>query len=366
MILAFGTYDSARHPRVGILIDGLRQNGEHVVECNEPLGLSTADRVKMLQRPWFLPLLVIRLVACWARLLVRATRLRRRERPRTVLVGYLGHFDVVLARVLFPRTTIVLDHLVFAAGTAQDRGVSQGQRVALLRSLDRLALRCADIVVVDTDEHAAQLPPRAVGVVVPVGARGEWFDAARLRDQAGPLSVVFFGLFTPLQGAPVIGAALAGCAARGLDLRVTVVGSGQDLVETRRLAPAESWITWSPWVEPADLPGLVAQHDVCLGIFGETPKALAVVPNKVYQGLAAGCVVVTSDTPPQRRVLGDCVEYVPPADAEALVDVLEKLATQPGALSSARARAQGGRSRFTADAVVGPLLDVLRASEVTR
>ena len=44
----------------------------------------------------------------------------------------------------------------------------------------------------------------------------------------------------------------------------------------------------------ADLPALVAGHDVCLGIFGTGDKALRVVPNKVFQGAAAGCAIVTS------------------------------------------------------------------------
>src|SRR5690606_2312612 len=60
--------------------------------------------------------------------------------------------------------------------------------------------------------------------------------------------------------------------------------------------------------------------------FGTTPKAQRVVPTKVYQGLAAGNVVVTSDTEPQRRALGDSALYVPPGDAEALADRLRGLA----------------------------------------
>ena len=81
-------------------------------------------------------------------------------------------------------------------------------------------------------------------------------------------------------------------------------------------------------------PALVAGHDVCLGIFGTGVKAQLVVPNKVYQGAAAGCAVVTSDTAPQRRALGEnAVEHeilVWIADPEAGVgnvrsDVLNRL-----------------------------------------
>ena len=48
---------------------------------------------------------------------------------------------------------------------------------------------------------------------------------------------------------------------------------------------------------------------------GPRAKALDVVPTKVYQGAAAGCVVVTSDTHPQRAALGEAAVLVPPGDA---------------------------------------------------
>ena len=72
----------------------------------------------------------------------------------------------------------------------------------------------------------------------------------------------------------------------------------------RRILAGRGDVTWRDWVPTAELPGLVASHDVCLGIFGDTDKALSVVPTKVYQGAAAGCASITSDTAPQRRGVG--------------------------------------------------------------
>nr|WP_246256507.1 glycosyltransferase [Isoptericola halotolerans] len=342
----------------------------------------------MLRQPWRLPLLLVRLLACWA-LLVRDDLAHRRAHgsPDALLVGYLGHFDVVLARVLHPRTPVVLDHLVFAADTATDRGAT-GLRVRLLRGLDRLALACADVVVVDTDEHRALLPdgrPRREqrGVVVPVGAPDVWFAAAPGPDggtppgsaasdggtpaETAPLRVVFFGLFTPLQGAAVVAEALADAlpraAAAGRAIEVTLVGHGQDHAAVRAVLGGVPGVTWHEWVEPADLPALVAQHDVCLGIFSDTPKGLRVVPNKVFQGLAAGCVVVTSDTPPQRRLLGDHLELVPPADPAALAQRLDEL-TDAGRLAAARARAAAAREQIRPAVVVGSLHTALAARGV--
>ena len=48
----------------------------------------------------------------------------------------------------------------------------------------------------------------------------------------------------------------------------------------------------------------------------------------MYKGIAAGCVVVTSDTPPQRRILGGGARFVEPGDALALADALQALAQE--------------------------------------
>jgi glycosyltransferase involved in cell wall biosynthesis len=369
VIVGFGTYDTSRHPRAGVLLAGLRARGLDVREVNRPLGFSTAERVRMLREPWRLPLLLLRLLRCWVALAVGSLAARRRHgRPDAVLVGYLGHFDVVLARLLHPRTTVVLDHLVFAADTALDRG-ARGPRVRLLGGLDRLATACADVVVVDTEEHRAMLPDPARGVVVPVGAPDPWFSSDDApRPSAGePLRAIFFGLFTPLQGATVLADALAAAlpraAAAGRPIELTLAGHGQDLPAVRdRLAGAEG-VRWVDWVEPAELPALVAAHDVCLGIFSATPKGVRVVPNKVFQGLAAGCVVVTSDTPPQHRLLGDHLELVPPADPAALADRLVAL-TDPDVLAAARERARAARPHLRPTAVVEPLVDALASRGV--
>jgi glycosyltransferase involved in cell wall biosynthesis/SAM-dependent methyltransferase len=358
--LLFGTYDTSMHPRVATIAEGLRAAGVEVSECNAPLGLDTAARVDMLARPWRAPALLVRLASRWTAL---ARAARRAERPDAVVVGYLGHFDVHLARMLFRRTPIVLDHLVGASDTGRDRRLDGGPRQAILRLIDAAALRAADIIVVDTDEHLAALParhqPRAV--VVPVGAPSAWIAAAPVAKRAaGPLRVVFYGLYTPLQGTPVIGAALAKIS--GAPVEVTMIGNGQDLAETRAAAAANQAVSWVDWIPATDLPAIVAAHDVCLGIFGTGPKALRVVPNKVFQGAAAGCAIVTSDTPPQRRALRDAALLVPPGDAEALAAALLRLADDRDELARLRAAARKlAADSYAPRQTVAPLLERLAA-----
>jgi glycosyltransferase involved in cell wall biosynthesis len=368
-VLLFGTYDLSAHPRVGIIAEGLRARGFEVGECAAPLGVDTAGRVKTLAQPWRVPLFGLRVARRWREL---ARRVRGVPVPDVVVVGYLGHFDVHLARFLFRGrrgrrpVPIVLDHLIGAADTARDRRVSGGVRQALLRGLDAAALRAASLIVVDTEEHRQALPQkhRERAVVVPVGAPEAWFDAAeRPRGGEGdePLSVVFYGLFTPLQGTATIGTALRILHEEEVAVHATLIGHGQDLAATRAEAgPAAADITWIDWAASTELPGTVARHAVCLGIFGTGPKALRVVPNKVYQGAAAGCAVITSDTPPQRRAFGDAAVFVPPGDPAALAEAIRRLAQEPEALARLREQAQtAARERFTPERIVDPLVEWL-------
>jgi glycosyltransferase involved in cell wall biosynthesis len=372
-VLVFGTYDTSMHPRIATIAEGLAANGLDVAECNAPLGLSTADRVSMLAQPWRVPMLIGRLASRWTTLTARSLR---GPAPDVVLVGYLGHFDVVLARFLFGlrgalrrrKIPIVLDHLVGASDTGRDRRLDGGPRQALLRMIDAAALGSADVIVVDTDEHLASLPPqhRDNAIVVHVGAPAAWYAAARAADEGdssetpGPLRVVFYGLYTPLQGTPTIGAALGAIAADAAAINVTMIGRGQDEAAAKSAAAGNKAVTWLDWVPAAELPALVAKHDICLGIFGTGEKGRRVVPNKVFQGAAAGCAIITSDTAPQRRVLGDAAILVPPGDAGALAAALLELARDRGRLRELRTAARElAAKHFSPAQVVAPLIERL-------
>jgi glycosyltransferase involved in cell wall biosynthesis len=356
-VLVFGSYDAARHPRVAVLRSGLARAGHRVRELNRPLGMSTADKVDAARSATGSIRFLRSVVRSWYRLVRDG---RRSTAPDVVVVGYLGHLDVHLARLLWPRSTIVLDHMVGLAETVRDRAVGRGVVHRLLQAVDGAALRRADVVVVDTDEQRDQLPERlrSKAVVVPVGATDEWFDVRRPAERTLPLRVCFVGLYTPLQGATTIGATIRELAD---DARIefTMIGDGQHLRATREAAAGgrAEWITWVP---AAELPQVVAAHDVGLGIFGTTPKAFRVVPNKVYQSLAAGNVVVTSDTEPQRRLLGDRVRYVAAGDAPALAAELRAIADEmAGPAAGALFPEVAEVDAFRPVAVVRPLLERL-------
>jgi glycosyltransferase involved in cell wall biosynthesis len=145
---------------------------------------------------------------------------------------------------------------------------------------------------------------------------------------------VFYGTFAPLQGAVTIGEAVAAC--RRDAIQFTIVGRGQDHAAAKRAAGSEANVRWIDWIEAEQLPATVAEHHVCLGIFGAGAKGLRVVPHKVYEGAAAGCAIVTAGTDAQRRLLDEAAEFVPPGDSHALAETLRRLANDPDRVRALR------------------------------
>nr|WP_249419963.1 glycosyltransferase [Rhabdothermincola salaria] len=346
------------------MVEAMEGLGHRVVKCNEPLRVSTAERVRLVRRPWLAGPVLLQLLKVWWRLARRARRIGR-ETPDVVLVGYLGVLDVHLARCCF-AAPVILDNMAPLGGIAEDRDLPLG---GLLRVIDRVASAASSVVVWDTEAHrilgstTAKATEKAL--VVHVGAPDEWFHSdGGAPDPTGPLEVCFFGLYTPLQGTTVIAEAIRRVDARAA-VTWTLIGDGQQRALVEETVGPNPSVRWVDWLEPEALARTVAAHDVCLGIFGTTPKAMRVVPNKVYQGAAAGCAVVTSGTESQRAVLGGAGIYVPAGDAEALADAIVALASDPEYLEERRSAARSrALEAFSPEALRDQIGEALRAASL--
>ena len=103
----------------------------------------------------------------------------------------------------------------------------------------------------------------------------------------------------------------------------------------------------------------MARSDLCLGIFGTSPKARRVIPNKIFDALACARAVLTGDTPAVRELLrpGNDVWVCPPGDPDPLADAIVTLRDD----DLRRAIAERGHARFRETASLDALAHDLAA-----
>jgi len=318
-VLYFGTYERD-YPRNSQVISALRGAGVEVVEHHVSVWEGRRDKWRAG-------------AAAAGRLGVAELRLLRRPREQfdALIVGYPGHLDLTAARRVAAGRPVVFNPLVSLSDTfVADRGRFAAASAAgrVLLAIDRHALRAADLVVADTEADAdflaelAGIPRHRIDVCF-VGAEERVFSPGWKPGE--PFEALFVGKLIPLHGLETVLEA----ARLAPDLRFKVVGSGQ---YEALLHDRPSNVEHMPWVEYERLPHELRRAGCALGIFGITEKARRVIPNKVFQALACGTPVVTSETPAARELLADreSAMLVPPGDAEALAAAVRRLAEDPG------------------------------------
>ena len=341
-VLYFGTYERD-YPRNAQVISALRSVGVEVEERHVPVWEGR-------RRSWAAG------AGAAARIALAEARLARRA-PADVdafVVGYPGQPDLPAARYAAGRRPVVFNALVSLHETLVDdrrRFRPSSLAARALAAIDRTALRTADLVVTDTGANADFLAdfaclPRSRVEVCLVGAEDRLFRPGW--QAADPWTCLFVGKLIPLHGLETILAA----ARLAPDVPFRLVGSGQ--LEPA-LADRPPNVNWLPWVEYELLPQELHRAGCALGVFGRSPKAARVIPNKAFQALACGTPLVTAATPGASELLvdGESALLVPPGDPQALADAVRRLRDDP-ALAERIGRA--GRARYeerASEAVLG-------------
>jgi glycosyltransferase involved in cell wall biosynthesis len=339
-VVYFGTYERA-YPRNAQVISCLRGAGVEVVEEHVPVWEGRRDAWASGAGT------ALRLAAAEARLL------RRHATGDAVVVGYPGHLDLPAARRAAAGRPVVFNPLVSLADTlVSDRGRFRAGSLPAraLAAVDRRAFRTADLVVADTEAHAAFLSGIAGHdrfEVCFVGAEDRLFRPPC--EPEDPFVALFVGKLIPLQGVETIVAA----ARLEPGLRFRIVGSGQ-LEPLLQDVPAN--VERIPWVDYERLPDELRRTGCALGIFGTSPKAARVIPNKAFQALACGTPLVTGDTQAARELLTDGVSalLVPPGDAVALAAAVRRLAADSELAGTIGAGGRAVYEQRASEAVLGP------------
>ena len=328
-VLYFGTYERA-YPRNAQVISCLRRAGVEVVERHEPVW-------EEKDHNWQAGLGAV------ARLAVAEGRLLRapREQFDAVVVGYPGHLDLPAARRAACGAPVIFNPLVSLADTfVHDRArFRPGSLPAqALATIDRLALRMADLVVADTARQAElykRLGAQRVEVCL-VGAEERIFHPPW--EPANPFRCLFAGKLIPLHGLETILAA----ARLAPEVRFRIVGSGQ-LEDLLTGTPPN--VERVPWVDYERLGDEYRRAGCALGIFGRTDKATRVIPTKAFQALACGTPLVTADTPAARELLtdGESALLVPTSNARSLAEAVRRIDADA---ELARRLSAGGLERY--------------------
>lgn len=330
----FGTYD-VEQSRNNVIIRGLRQNGVEVVECHARLWHNTADKIRAAQGGFLTPRFLCRVLASYLRLVRRYADIGDYD---VMIVGYVGHFDLFLAKLLtlLSRKPLVFDALLSLTETiVEDRGlVREGSALArFVHLVDKYSCQLADVVLLDTNAHLRYFH-ETFGVSltklrrVYAGADDAYYHALPDAPNGHHFKVLYFGQYIPLHGVNHIVEA-AKLLEGYPDIRFEFVGVGQTCEQVSALAKelgVKNAIFYPVWLPPR---ALIANHiagaDVCLGIFGDSQKATRVVPFKVFVALAMGKPVITGDSPAAREVLVNgqdallCAMGDPQAMAESIL-----------------------------------------------
>jgi glycosyltransferase involved in cell wall biosynthesis len=326
-----GTYERD-YPRTRVLVAGLRELGIEVDERHRPLWERSRHKAGAFLAPTRLVRTAGAFAAAWAGLAAEAAR---GPAPDVVVAGYPAQPDAPLAWAAARArgALLVADMMISLADTlAGDRGRAGRAAGAALAGADRLALRAADLAIADTAANARFMAerfgvPAARLAVVPVGAEPDRFAPGP--EPEGPPTALFYGKLAPLHGVRTV---LAAAREPGVP-PLRVVGDGQlgPWLRDELARDRPPGLVHEAWIPYEELGAAVRGAAICLGVFGESDKAARVVPNKVWQAMAAGRAVVTADTPGAREVLrdGEHALLVPAGDAPALAAALRRLAGDP-------------------------------------
>jgi len=305
---------------------------------------------------------------------------RLRERPDVFLITFRGYEILPAILLIALGKPVILDELINPLEVVAEhrqlyRGKLRGQLMAgwtLVGGIYNWLLRRCALIIADTQAHAnydAQLshaPPNRY-VVIPVGADEDIFkpqQEKQAKHVSEDFTVLYYGTMAPLHGLDYVIEA-AQLLKDQPTIQFLLVGGGKET--SRRIEQAVSegaHITHKSWIEPVDLPGVIARAGVCLGgPFGNTVQSQLITTGKTYQFLASATPVIIGQTEETKTsgLFKDKVNclLVPQANAQALADAVIWAKTHP----VQRTRlAQAGRDLFEqhfSQAVIAGLLTKL-------
>jgi glycosyltransferase involved in cell wall biosynthesis len=307
-ICFFGIYDRS-YSRNSILLEGLRQNGVEIIECQ-------ADwrDPKRYQKLW------------------RALKALD-GRYDLIYTAYPSSVPTIIARLISKKLIVADAFYSMFDSVVNDRqkfGRWSFQALKLL-AFDWLGVIFAHVVIADTDEHRKYwhswwgMSRKKIHVAY-IGYDDKLFRSVP-PVKKDHILVNFHGTFIPLQGVTKIVEAARLCA-DDPRIKFRLIGDGRDMTKAKALIGKYNLknIELTGMMPPEKINAFIAESDITLGIFGDTAKAKRVIPNKVYECMAVGRAVITADTPAIREIFTDKDLMIVKSEPQAIADAIKLLA----------------------------------------
>jgi len=281
-ICLFGIYNP-NYSRNRVLTLGLEKNGVKVIKCK--------DRSAGVRK--------------YINLIKKHHKIRKSY--DILVVAFPGWPVVWLAKLLTKKPIIYDAFLSVYEGHVQDRKKHSPKSIKARYCwfLDWISCKLADKILLDTNEHIKYFI-KEFGIKkdkfirVLVGTGDSNFYPQEEGKKRKEFIVHFHGSYIPLQGVEYI--LRAANLLERENIKFNIIGSKIKKQYQNKEFSNAVFVDDVPYKE---LPNYMARADICLGIFGNTPKTQRVIPNKVYEAIAMKKPVITANTPAARELFTD-------------------------------------------------------------
>ena len=303
-------------------------------------------------------------------------RLDSRGKPDLVWVPVARQRDIAAAcRWAHKRgIPVVFDPMISAWDKKvleQLKWKADERRAIRLLAREKKLMAMPDIVCWDTSCHVdfcadyLDVPREKLRVLLTGTDESVFKPQPEPSPREGDFRVLYHGAYLPLHGTEHI--VEAARMTEGKGIHWDFLGWGAYKAATEAKAAGITNITFLDKVPYTEVPRVICEHDVVLGVFGTTAKAARVIGNKVYECMACRRPTINefcTGYPPEAK---DCkaIKFIPPGDAAAIVDAVTAYKNDWANREEYFASARDFFERHLSMAVIEKQLEGI-VSEVTR